>query len=118
MKCPTCGEETERIINICDTKIKAKVMCSCKIKEQEEKKRIEENREKQDRLERLFKNSLMDSKFRKETFKNWDKSKGSKSYYNIGLRYCKNFNNKQKSKEEQTEWHGVWDVEKDMNSEW
>ena len=30
----------------------------------------------------------------------------------------KNFNNKQKSKEEQTEWHGVWDVEKDMNSEW
>ena len=91
MKCPTCGEETERIINICDTKIKAKVMCSCRIKEQEEKKRIEENREKQDRLERLFKNSLMDSKFRKETFKNWDKSKGSRSYYNIGLRYCKNF---------------------------
>ena len=38
MKCPTCGEETERIINICDTKIKVKVMCSCKIKEQEEKK--------------------------------------------------------------------------------
>ena len=30
----------------------------------------------------------------------------------------KEFNNKQKSKEEQTEWHGVWDVEKDMNSEW
>lgn len=30
----------------------------------------------------------------------------------------KNFNNKQKSKEEQTEWHGVWDVEKDMESEW
>ena len=30
----------------------------------------------------------------------------------------KNFNNKQKSKDEQTEWHGVWDVEKDMNSEW
>ena len=30
----------------------------------------------------------------------------------------KDFNNKQKSKEEQTEWHGVWDVDKDMNSEW
>ena len=91
MKCPTCGEETERIINICDTEIKVKVMCSCKIKEKEEKKRIEENREKQDRLERLFKNSLMDSKFRKETFKNWDKQKGSRTYYNIGLKYCRNF---------------------------
>ena len=91
MKCPTCGEETERIIKICDTTIKAKVMCSCRIKEQEEKKRIEENREKQDRLERLFKNSLMDSKFRKETFKNWDKQKGSRTYYNIGMKYCKNF---------------------------
>ena len=39
MKGPTCGEETERIINICDTKIKVKVMCSCRIKEQEEKQR-------------------------------------------------------------------------------
>ena len=37
VKCPICGEETERIINICDTKIKVKVMCSCRIKEQEEK---------------------------------------------------------------------------------
>ena len=26
--------------------------------------------------------------------------------------------NKNKKQEEQTEWHGVWDVEKDMNSEW
>ena len=25
---------------------------------------------------------------------------------------------KNKKQEEQTEWHGVWDVEKDMNSEW
>ena len=24
----------------------------------------------------------------------------------------------EEKKEEQTEWHGVWDVEKDMNSEW
>ena len=91
MKCPVCGEETERIISICNTTIKAKVMCSCKIKEKEEKKRIEENREKQDRLERLFKNSLMDSKFRKETFKKWDRSKGSRTYYDIGIKYCKNF---------------------------
>ena len=91
MKCPICGEETERTETLFGVTIKGKVMCSCKIKEQEEKKRIEENREKQDRLERLFKNSLMDSKFRKETFKNWDKQKGSKSYYNIALRYCKNF---------------------------
>ena len=30
----------------------------------------------------------------------------------------KDFNNKKQSKTEQTEWHGVWDVEKDMNSEW
>ena len=27
-------------------------------------------------------------------------------------------NNRNSKKEEQTEWHGVWDVEKDMNSEW
>ena len=26
--------------------------------------------------------------------------------------------NKNKKQEEQTEWHGVWDVEKDMESEW
>ena len=30
----------------------------------------------------------------------------------------KDFNNKKQTKTEQTEWHGVWDVEKDMESEW
>lgn len=30
----------------------------------------------------------------------------------------KDFNNKKQSKAEQTEWHGVWDVEKDMESKW
>lgn len=91
MKCPICGKETEREITLFDTKIKVKVMCLCREKELEEKRKIQENREKQDRLERLFKNSLMDEKFRKETFKNWDRQKGSKTYYDIGLKYCKNF---------------------------
>ena len=75
MKCPICGKETEREITLFDTKIKVKVMCLCREKELEEKRKIQENREKQDRLERLFKNSLMDEKFRKETFKNWDRQK-------------------------------------------
>ena len=28
------------------------------------------------------------------------------------------YTDKEAKQEEQTEWHGVWDVEKDMESEW
>lgn len=63
----------------------------------EEKEEKERNQERQLRLKQLFTNSLMDERFKKETFENWDFNKGNKGLYKIGTKYCENF---KKAKEE------------------
>lgn len=90
--CEKCGGPIEKEIEILGKVRIVPIICKCK-KEEIDKKRIEEeNKEKQNRLERLFTNSLMDKKFRKETFSNWDDKVGDKGMKNMGIKYCKNFN--------------------------
>lgn len=89
--CDKCGDPIQKDIEILNKVRRVPIVCKCKKKEQELKVKQEEAQEKQDRLKQIFKNSLMDEKFKNATFKNWDHIKGSKKIYNISLKYAKAF---------------------------
>ena len=89
--CDKCGEPIQKVVNIFGEDHIVPVMCSCKIERKKKEKEEQENREKQLRLERLITNSLMDEKFKKETFENWDFSKGDSNLKKVGERYCDKF---------------------------
>lgn len=92
MTCSKCGEPIQKKIKLLGAERIVPVACKCKRKELENRKIKDENNEKQERLKRLFDNSLMDKKFKTETFEKWDHKKGNEKMYNIGLKYCNNFN--------------------------
>lgn len=95
--CSKCGGPIQKVVVLFGKERIVPIVCSCTKQEMEEKQQLEINNEKQERLKRLFTSSLIDKKFITETFENWDFNKGSKQMYNIGEKYCKNFN---KAKEE------------------
>lgn len=90
-KCGNCGEPIQKDINICNKIRRVPIVCSCKRNELEKKAREKENSERQDRLNQIFKNSLMDEKFHKATFETWDHSIGSEKIYSICIKYAENF---------------------------
>lgn len=91
MICKNCGEPIQKDIELMGSIRRVPILCTCKKEEMENKKNIEEAKEKQYRLQRLINNSLMDKKFTKETFENWDFNKGQKNMYDLGLKYCEHF---------------------------
>ncbi len=96
--CSVCGEAIEKItyipgLNRC---IKGPVMCKCKREALIAKEKEEINKEKQLRLKRIIKNSLIDEKFRNSKFENWDFTKGNDKMYKIANKYTKKFENMKK----------------------
>ena len=91
MTCSNCGEPIQKEIELLGKIRIVPRMCSCKKKSIEDKRIAEESAARQDRLKQLFTNSLMDKKFVNETFDNWDFTKGSKSMFNMGKKYCEKF---------------------------
>ena len=89
--CPKCGEVIQKDIEILNKIRRVPVICSCKKAELDKKAIEDENKEKQIRLNRIFKNSLMDEKFKKCTFETWDHSIGSEKIFNICSKYAANF---------------------------
>ena len=96
MICSKCGNPIQKEINILGKIRIVPVLCSCRKKELEDKKRSEEVEARQERIKQLFTSSLMDKKFMNETFENWDFSKGNKGMYNMGISYCENFHEAKK----------------------
>jgi len=91
-KCEKCGEPLQKRIQPEGFKsYVVPVNCSCKNAESKSKEVDEANAEKQIRLKRIIKNSLMDEKFRSCTFEAWDFNKGSKKMYNMGKKYSEDF---------------------------
>lgn len=89
--CPKCGEHLFTSVHMYGKDMVVSIICKCQ-KEAKEKKKVEQaNKEKQERLDKLVRNSLMDNAFRNKTFENWDFSKGNKQMYDLGLRYAKYF---------------------------
>lgn len=91
--CEVCGDPTQKIVNLegFNRVIKANVNCKCRREELAAKIILEENKEKQIRLNSIIKNSLMDNSFRAKTFDNWDLKKGNEKMLKIGVRYSENF---------------------------
>lgn len=89
--CPKCGEPLGKVVNMFfGTRIYPR-MCECRRKEIKLKEIKEKNREKQIRLERIIKNSLMNEKFRRCTFENWNPNLGNEKLFKIALNYSENF---------------------------
>lgn len=96
-RCERCGYPIEKRIEILGSVRKVPVICKCKKKEIEDKEQRELKQAKQDRLKQLFNNSLMDEKFKYETFERWDNTKGDINLFNIAQRYCNNFKEAKKN---------------------
>nr|WP_163238107.1 ATP-binding protein [Clostridium sporogenes] len=96
--CSVCGEAIEKITYIpgLNRTIKGPVMCKCKREALIAKEKEEINKEKQLRLKRIIKNSLIDEKFRNSKFENWDFTKGNDKMYKIANKYTKRFENMKK----------------------
>ena len=90
-KCNVCGESLYKIYNIMGQDRLVRRNCICEIKATKEKTRIAEAKEKQQRMDKLVRNSLMDEKFIDSTFENWDCSKGTKKMYDLGIMYLEKF---------------------------
>lgn len=89
--CETCGEPIQKIINLFGNPKKVKVVCQCRKKELKEMEEKAEQQDRQMRLDRVMKNSLMDENFKRKTFKSWDRKKGNEKIYNIAKKYSDNF---------------------------
>lgn len=90
--CKKCGEPQYKEIVILGVKRRVPRICSCRKKELNLKEQQQQAAERQDKLKQLFTNSLMDKKFINETFESWDFNKGTRQMYNVGVKYCENFN--------------------------
>ncbi|WP_244990374.1 ATP-binding protein [Clostridium algidicarnis] len=90
-KCKICNQPLYKKYNILGVDRTVRISCACEIQAYNKKRRDEEVREKQQRLEKLMTNSLMDKKFKQSTFENWDYDKGTKKMYELGKRYSGNF---------------------------
>ena len=89
--CEKCGCPVQKDIKILNSIKRVPVICPCR-KEALNKKAIEdENKEKQYRLQRVFKASLMDEKFTRCTFEAWDHNQGSEKIYKVCSKYTNNF---------------------------
>lgn len=89
--CKECGQATQKRITILGSERIVPITCKCKKEAYEKATQEESHREKQDRLKRVFKNSLMDEKLFESTFENWDHSLGDKRMFNIAKKYAENF---------------------------
>lgn len=91
--CSVCKDPIEKLINLIgfNRVIKANVNCKCRVEELAAKKILDENKERQIRINSIIKNSLMDTSFRAKTFNNWDFQKGNKMMHKIGIKYSDNF---------------------------
>ena len=89
--CEKCGDPIQKDIVILNVLRRVPIVCSCRKKELEQKAIEDENKEKQIRLNSIFKNSLMDEKFKKCTFENWNHDIGSEKIFKICSKYASNF---------------------------
>ena len=89
--CEKCNTRKSVVIEILGQKRKMPCLCKCESDKIKEQQLIEENKQKQMRLDKLKMNSLMDKKFEQCTFKNWKMDASNKKMYELGINYTKNW---------------------------
>ena len=87
--CEKCHTRKSVIIELFGQKKKMPCLCKCESDKLKEQELIEENKQKQMRLDKLKVNSLMDKKFEQCTFLNWQMDDSNKKMYELGINYTK-----------------------------
>lgn len=87
--CSVCEKKQEMIVNFLDTKKKVPVMCKCQEEEYELKKEEDLKKQKQLRLEKLRKYSLMDESFKSCTFDSFEVDDNNRKLFKIAKNYTK-----------------------------
>lgn len=95
--CVICGEPTGALVKTAFGYILGPRACKCKRDKLRAMEIEEKNKEKQIRLQRVLKNSMMNKKFRESNFENWNHSLGNEKLFRLGNKYVNDF---KKMKEE------------------
>lgn len=98
--CPDCGEANWKIILVDGEQMEVPRECPCRLKmrlEHEENMRAIENRNAQERIQKLFEESMMSARFKDRTFDNFKQYNDSLSYaFGTARKYAQNFENARK----------------------
>lgn len=94
--CKNCGEPKGMVVEILGKERVVPKLCRCEKEALELERIADENREKQKRLERLKKYSMMDDHFGGCTFENFNLDADNKRIYKIGTRYCEKWDEMKK----------------------
>lgn len=89
--CNVCGEALSKIITLLGRDTKVRIICTCRKNEIKQEALVSEQINKQIRIDRIMKNSLMDDIFRQKTFDSWDRTRGNEQVYKITKKYAENF---------------------------
>ena len=92
-KCNKCDSPLEKDIEIKSLNIKKRVpvICLCRDKEIKAEEQKESELQIQRRLNKFNAYNLMDDKFSKSTFKNWQVREDNKKIFELGKKYCDNW---------------------------
>jgi len=95
--CEICGEPTGALVKTAFGYVLGPRACKCKRDKLKTMEIEERNKEKQIRLQRVLKNSMMNKKFRESNFENWNHNLGNEKLFRLGNKYVNDF---KKMKEE------------------
>ncbi|NEZ85864.1 AAA family ATPase [Clostridium botulinum] len=94
--CEICGEPTGALVKTAFGYILGPRACKCKRDKLKAMEIEEKNKEKQIRLQRVLKNSMMNNKFKTWTLENWDHDVGNQKLYRIAEEYVNSFAKRKK----------------------
>lgn len=86
--CPECNENKYMQIQLFGAKRYVRKQCKCEEREYEREQREDENRQRQFRLDRLKKYSMMDSHFEQCRFDNFIVDRHNEKLHRMALNYC------------------------------
>lgn len=87
--CSRCGEQQGILIEILGKERIMPKLCRCQAKALQAYHQQEQNRERQQRLEKLKAYSMMDEQFKHFTFENYKEDEYNSKALQVGLQYCK-----------------------------
>ena len=87
--CEKCHTKKSVILEVFGEIKKIPCLCKCQSEKLKQLEQLEENRQKQYRLNKLKINSLMDKKFEQCTFQNWQLDSTNQKMYELGINYTR-----------------------------
>ncbi|GAA0735565.1 ATP-binding protein [Clostridium oceanicum] len=90
-KCPVCGEPIGIEVKTAFGTITGPRNCKCRREKLRKQELESKNKEKQMRLQRILKNSMLNKRFRESNFENWNHEVGNEKLFKLGKKYAYDF---------------------------